>query len=92
MLHIFACCEHLTKGNAMCGQVLASHGHVRDLPAKQGSVVPEEDFAMHWQLSTSSRPRLKELIEAVKQAQVFEETVVNCYLVKEHQVGASKVY
>ena len=30
--------------------VLASFGHVRDLPAKDGSVRPEEDFAMDWEL------------------------------------------
>jgi len=30
--------------------VLASYGHIRDLPPKDGSVRPDEDFAMDWQL------------------------------------------
>ena len=30
-------------------KVLASFGHVRDLPPKDGSVRPDEDFAMDWQ-------------------------------------------
>ena len=32
-------------------RVLASFGHVRDLPPKDGSVEPEDDFRMHWQVS-----------------------------------------
>ncbi len=36
-------------------EVLASFGHVRDLPAKDGSVDPEHDFAMQWR-STARRP------------------------------------
>ena len=31
-------------------KVLASYGHVRDLPPKDGSVRPDEDFAMDWEL------------------------------------------
>ena len=31
-------------------QVIASYGHVRDLPSKNGSVDPEQDFAMHWEV------------------------------------------
>ena len=33
--------------------VLASYGHVRDLPSKDGSVQPDQDFEMSWQLSDS---------------------------------------
>ena len=33
-------------------EVLASYGHVRDLPAKDGSVRPDEDFAMSWEVDT----------------------------------------
>jgi DNA topoisomerase-1 len=37
--------------------VLASYGHVRDLPAKDGSVRPDEDFAMSWEVDAkSSKP------------------------------------
>jgi DNA topoisomerase-1 len=48
--------------------VLASFGHVRDLPAKDGSVRPDEDFAMSWEVSGSSSKRLSEIVSAVKNA------------------------
>ena len=35
--------------------VLASYGHVRDLPAKNGSVDPEADFEMKWEIGADSR-------------------------------------
>ncbi|GAB4519551.1 MAG: type I DNA topoisomerase [Amphiplicatus sp.] len=49
-------------------KVLASFGHIRDLPSKDGSVRPEEDFAMTWELDPGSRKRVNEIAEAVKQA------------------------
>ena len=49
-------------------QVLASYGHVRDLPAKDGSVRPEEDFAMSWTVDPKADKRLKEIAQAVKGA------------------------
>ncbi len=48
--------------------VLASFGHVRDLPAKDGSVKPDEDFAMSWQVEGKAEARLKEIAKAVKGA------------------------
>ena len=51
-----------------CMQVLASYGHVRDLPAKAGSVLPEADFEMRWQQSAAQVPRLKELAAALRSA------------------------
>ncbi len=39
--------------------VLASFGHVRDLPPKDGSVRPEEDFAMDWTVEGKSKERIK---------------------------------
>ena len=36
-------------------QVLASFGHIRDLPSKDGSVLPDEDFAMTWELSPGGK-------------------------------------
>lgn len=48
--------------------VLASFGHVRDLPAKDGSVNPEEDFAMLWEVDTASNKRLKDISTALKDA------------------------
>jgi DNA topoisomerase-1 len=47
-------------------KVLASFGHVRDLPAKDGSVKPDEDFEMTWQVDTASSKRLKEISDALK--------------------------
>ena len=49
-------------------RVLASFGHVRDLPSKDGSVRPDEDFAMSWEVDPKSAKRLKEIAEAVKGA------------------------
>jgi DNA topoisomerase-1 len=49
-------------------KVLASFGHVRDLPAKDGSVRPDEDFAMSWAVDGPSSKRLTEIANAVKDA------------------------
>ncbi len=49
-------------------KVLASFGHIRDLPSKDGSVQPEQDFAMTWELSSGGQKRLKDIIAAVKDA------------------------
>jgi DNA topoisomerase-1 len=49
-------------------KVLASYGHVRDLPAKDGSVRPDEDFAMSWEVDGPSSKRLGDIAKAVKDA------------------------
>ncbi len=49
-------------------KVLASFGHVRDLPAKDGSVKPDEDFAMSWAVDGASAKRLTDIAKAVKDA------------------------
>jgi DNA topoisomerase-1 len=50
-------------------KVLASYGHVRDLPPKDGSVEPDNDFHMHWDVSdTKSQKIIKEIAAAVKGA------------------------
>lgn len=46
--------------------VLASFGHVRDLPAKDGSVDPDEAFAMSWAVDSDGEKRIKEIAKAVK--------------------------
>jgi DNA topoisomerase-1 len=46
--------------------VLASYGHVRDLPPKDGSVDPDQDFAMLWEVDTDSRKHLKAIADALK--------------------------
>ncbi len=52
-------------------QVLASYGHVRDLPSKAGSVLPDQDFAMLWEQLRVARPRLQDIGQATKQAQTL---------------------
>ncbi|MBS0242107.1 MAG: type I DNA topoisomerase [Proteobacteria bacterium] len=50
-------------------KVIASYGHVRDLPSKDGSVEPDNDFAMHWASDDDrSRKVMREISEAVKKA------------------------
>ncbi len=49
-------------------KVLASYGHVRDLPPKDGSVDPDDDFSMEWQLYPDKAKRLKDIQDAAKQA------------------------
>jgi DNA topoisomerase-1 len=49
-------------------EVLASYGHVRDLPAKDGSVRPDQDFAMDWEVDPKSKKRLADIAAAVKRA------------------------
>ncbi|HKL45369.1 MAG TPA: type I DNA topoisomerase [Roseovarius sp.] len=49
--------------------VLASYGHVRDLPAKDGSVDPEHDFDMKWEIGNDSRKHVKAIADALKDDQ-----------------------
>ena len=49
-------------------RVLASFGHVRDLPPKDGSVRPDEDFAMSWELHQDATKRVKEIAAALQGA------------------------
>lgn len=49
-------------------EVLASFGHIRDLPAKDGSVRPDEDFAMSWEVDTASKKRVSDIANALKGA------------------------
>ena len=48
--------------------VLASYGHVRDLPSKDGSVLPDDDFAMSWEVDARASKRMSEIAEAAKKA------------------------
>ena len=47
-------------------KVLASYGHIRDLPSKNGSVDPDNDFKMLWEIDSFSKKYLKEITDAVK--------------------------
>ena len=49
-------------------EVIASYGHVRDLPAKDGSVDPEQDFHMPWDVDPKSQKRLSDIAGAVREA------------------------
>ncbi|WP_371345908.1 type I DNA topoisomerase [Ancylobacter sp. IITR112] len=49
-------------------EVFASYGHVRDLPAKDGSVNPEDDFRMLWDVDPKAQKRLSDIARAVKEA------------------------
>ena len=49
-------------------EVLASYGHVRDLPAKDGSVRPDDDFSMDWEVDAEVEKRLSDIAAAVKRA------------------------
>lgn len=49
-------------------KVLASFGHVRDLPAKDGSVQPDNDFSMSWEVDGPSSKRLTDIAKAVKES------------------------
>jgi DNA topoisomerase-1 len=49
-------------------KVIASFGHVRDLPPKDGSVRPDDDFDMDWEVDSRAEGRLKEIAQAVKSA------------------------
>ena len=49
-------------------KVIPSFGHVRDLPAKDGSVQPDNDFAMEWTVESDSSKTVNEIARAVKGA------------------------
>ena len=49
-------------------QVMASYGHVSDLPSKDGSVEPDNDFEMHWDTDGRAVKVMKEITQAVKGA------------------------
>ena len=56
----------------MCDQVVASYGHIRDLPSRDGSVDPENGFAMLWQVSSKGRERL----QAISSSLVGKRSVI----------------
>src|SRR5690242_13308402 len=49
-------------------KVLAGFGHIRDRPSKDGSVRPDEDFAMSWQVDERAQKRVKDIVDALKGA------------------------
>jgi DNA topoisomerase I len=49
-------------------KVLASYGHIRDLPSKDGSVRPDDDFEMDWEVDPKALKRINDIIKALKGA------------------------
>jgi DNA topoisomerase I len=49
-------------------RVFASFGHIRDLPAKDGSVKPDDDFSMTWEVDPRAQKRIKDIADALKGA------------------------
>src|SRR3984957_17741494 len=49
-------------------KVLASFGHIRDLPSKDGSVKPDDDFSMVWEVDARAQSKIKDIAAAVKGA------------------------
>ncbi|MBT6033598.1 MAG: type I DNA topoisomerase, partial [Kordiimonadaceae bacterium] len=47
-------------------KVLASFGHIRDLPSKDGSVDTDNDFAMKWEVDSDSKKRIKDIADSTK--------------------------
>jgi len=50
-------------------EVLASYGHVRDLPSKDGAVDTEHDFAMHYELSEGGKKHVDKIVKATRKAE-----------------------
>ena len=61
-------CKTIGKYLGQDFQVLASYGHVRDLPAKQGAVKPDENFAMTYNLIERNSKHVDDIIKAMKGA------------------------
>ena len=61
-------CKTIEKYLGKDYKVLASYGHIRDLPSKNGSVLPDEDFKMNYVVESDSKKNVKAIEEAVKNA------------------------
>lgn len=74
MTHTLVIVESPAKGKKINGYlgddytVLASFGHIRDLPSKDGSVLPEDGFAMQWELADRANKTLSDIKKAMKSA------------------------
>jgi DNA topoisomerase-1 len=61
-------CKTLKKYLGSDYEVLASFGHIRDLPSKTGSVIPEKDFEVIYEADSGSEKHIKPIVAAVKKA------------------------
>lgn len=62
-------CQTIEKYLGKDYRVLASYGHVRDLPSKNGSVRPEEDFAITYEVNNDSQKHISEIAKYIKKAE-----------------------
>ena len=62
-------CKTINKYLGNDYKVLASFGHIRDLPSKDGSVDPENDFAMRYEIPADSTRHVKAISDAMKGAE-----------------------
>ncbi len=60
--------------------VLASFGHVRDLPSKNGSVNPDDNFSFEWEVSNTSKKHMKEIYEASEKALAAHDNNIPFYV------------
>src|SRR5580704_8775616 len=75
--------KYLGKGY----EVLASFGHVRDLPAKSGSVDPDHNFKMLWEVDPKAQKRLNDITkqavtEAMQHPRIIDQALVDAYLAR----------
>ncbi len=62
-------CKSINKYLGKDYKVLASYGHIRDLPSKDGSVLPDKDFEMKYQVAADSKKNVKAIEDAVRGAE-----------------------
>ena len=70
-MHAHQCASDTVRADSIAVQVIASYGHVRDLPPKAGSVDPEKDFDMRWQVQPSAHSRLADIAGSLTYAKAL---------------------
>ena len=58
-------CKTISKFLGKNYELTASYGHVRDLPSKNGSVSPDENFKMVWEIDSSSQKHIKAIADII---------------------------
>jgi len=69
--------------------VLASYGHIRDLPSKNGSVDPDQNFKMEWEVDNFSKKYLKDIsFENLSNTTGLHLTLTSCFLIVASDIGS----